>query len=97
VIVIEFAEGVGQDFARIADHLRPYEVADIEVRIAEIAAGFGFLKQHPEIGRRIGARYRELVLGEDSRGYLGKYLYLRESELILVTAIRSQRELRYQR
>lgn len=97
MIVIEFAEGVGQDLMRIADHLRRYEIQEIDVRIAEIASGFQILKQHPEIGRRIGARHRELVLGDGSRGYLGKYLYLPASRLILVTAIRSQRELRYRR
>jgi toxin ParE1/3/4 len=97
VIVIEFAVGVGEDFMRIADHLRRHDVDDIDARIAEIVAGLQILKQHPEIGRRIGARHRELVLGEDSRGYLGKYLYLRVPQLVLVTAIRSQRELGYRR
>lgn len=97
MIRVEFAPAVSEDFARIAQHLLDHEAGLAQERIQEIELGLRVLKHHPEIGRRLDTRHRELVLGHGSRGYVAKYRYLPERQLVLITALRAQRESGYQR
>lgn len=97
MIRVEFAQAVSEDFARIAQHLLEHEAGLAQERIQAIELGLRVLHHHPEIGRRLDSEHRELVLGQGSRGYVAKYRYLPDEELVLVTALRSQRESGYRR
>ena len=77
---------------RIAEHLRAHEVADVELRIAEILDAMQLLVRHPLIGRPAVAGLRELVIGRDSRGYVALYGYDEARDEVVVTAVRGQRE-----
>ena len=92
MIRVEFAQAVSEDFARIAQHLLEHDAGLAQERMQEIESGLRVLQQHPEIGRRLDSRHRELVLGRGSRGYVAKYCYLPERELVLITALRAQKE-----
>ena len=92
MIRVEFAHAVSEDFARIAQHLIEPGAGLAQERMQEIESGLRVLQQHPEIGRRLNAQHRELVLGRGSRGYVAKYCYLPERELVLITALRAQKE-----
>lgn len=94
---IELARAVYQDFDRIIEHLIRQDVADRAQRIEEILTAITILEANPTVGRRAGAHYRELVIGEGSHGYLALYRYYEEIGLVFVDAIRSQREVGYKR
>lgn len=77
---------------RIADHLRALEVADVEVRLAEILDALQLLRSHPLIGRPSGGVQRELVIGRGARGYVALYGYDAARDEVVVNALRAQRE-----
>jgi toxin ParE1/3/4 len=89
---IEYAPRVAEDFARIVAHLLVHEVAEIDERLSGIESAIEVLARSPELGRRVGDGQRELVIGKGSRGYLARYRYMSELELVFVLAIRAQRE-----
>ena len=97
MIRVEFALAVSEDFARIAQHLLAHDAGLAQGRMQEIESGPQVLQQHPEIGRRLDSQHRERVLGRSSRGTVAKYCYLPERELVLITALRAQKESGYQR
>ena len=92
---IEFAPEVTQDFDRILDHLAEHEVQDVASRIQDIIASIDVLERNPLIGRPTAGTNRELVIGQDARGYVALYRYAMEIDTVLVLAIRSQRECGY--
>ena len=77
---------------RIAEHLRAHEVADVEVRLAEILDALQLLRAHPLIGRPSGSVQRELVIGRGVRGYVALYGYDEARDEVVVTTVRAQRE-----
>ncbi len=89
---IEFGQGANEDFDRILAHLAAYGAKDVEERIAQIAEACGLLATHPLIGRARPDKKRELVIGSGVRGYVALYRFVKESDLVLILAIRSQRE-----
>ncbi|HET6545386.1 MAG TPA: type II toxin-antitoxin system RelE/ParE family toxin [Rhodanobacteraceae bacterium] len=63
----------------------------------EIIQAIDALESNPRIGRPADRHLRELVIGRDSRGYVALYRYIAEVDLVLVLAIRGQREAGYAR
>ena len=92
---IELAPGVFNDFDRFFDHLAQFEVKDASERIEEIIQAVQILAHSPHIGRPVKGGKRELVIGQDSRGYVALYRFVADIETVFVLAIRSQREARY--
>ena len=92
MIRVEFALAVSEDFAWIAQHLLEHDAGLAQERMQEIESGLRVLQHHPEIGRRLDSQHRELVLGCGSRGTVAKYCYLPERDLVLITALRAQKE-----
>ncbi|EXI78385.1 MAG: Plasmid stabilization system protein [Candidatus Accumulibacter appositus] len=89
---IELAPEVGEDFARILDHLAEYEVEQPASRIREIVEAINVLESNPLIGRPARDGKRELVIGRRAHGYLALYRYVAELDTVFVLAVRSQRE-----
>lgn len=83
------------DLTRITDHLAAHEVADVGSRIAEILDALQILASHPYIGRRIGPDLRELVIGRGARGYVALYAFDEDRDVIVVIAVRAQKEAGY--
>lgn len=92
---IELAPEVGDDFDRILDHLTDFQVEDASRRIGAVVSALNVLEQNPLIGRPAGKGLRELVIGRRSTGYVALYRYLTEMDMVVVLAIRSQREAGY--
>ena len=92
---IEYAVRVTEDFARIVSHLLAHDAVNIHERIEAIETAIGVLATSPEIGRRVGDAQRELVIGRGPHGYVARYRYQSGFDLVLVLAIRAQREGRY--
>lgn len=92
---IELLPGVADDFDRIFDHLAAYAVMDAVSRIQEIREALKVLEFNPLIGRPAGNDNRELVIGRRSRGYIALYRYVAAIDIVLVLAIRAQKEAGY--
>jgi len=97
VAKIQLAPEVFEDFDRILEHLGRHQVPDAQQRIEDIIAAIDVLQSNPNIGRPAGGQNRELVVGERSHGYLALYRYYEEIGLIVIDAIRHQREVGYKR
>lgn len=54
--------------------------------------GLGILAQHPLVGRPLPDGQRELVISRGRTGYLALYRYDVQADLVLVLALRHQRE-----
>jgi toxin ParE1/3/4 len=89
---LELAPEVLDDFDRFFDHLQAFEVEDIPQRIREILDALQILTHSPLIGRKVRGGLRELVIGQDARGYIALYRYIPGIETVFVLAVRSQRE-----
>jgi hypothetical protein len=64
-------------------------------RIGEIIIALDVLEHNPLIGRPVANGKRELVIGRSTQGYLARYRYVPEIEIVFVLAIRSHREAGY--
>lgn len=94
---IELAPEVFEDFERFFDHLSQFDIENGPDRIGEIVQAVQVLAHSPLIGRKVEGGQRELVIGQDSRGYVALYRFVIEIDCVFVLAIRSQREFGYQR
>lgn len=92
---IELTDQVARDFKHVVDHLLLHNAIDAESRIAEILQAIRVLEANPRIGRSADGSTRELVIGSGSHDYLALYRHVVEMEVVLVLAIRSQRESDY--
>ena len=94
---IELAPEVLDDFDRFFDHMARFEVANAPERVAGIVEAIGVLQASPLIGRPVQGGMRELVIGRGSHGYVALYRYVPAMDTVFVVAIRSQRELGFER
>lgn len=88
----ELLPEVAEDFERILAHLIEHRVPNPADRVGTIVAALDVLSTNPLIGRPSKGGARELVIGSGSRGYVALYRYVRESDIVFVLALRSQRE-----
>jgi toxin ParE1/3/4 len=92
------APEVQGDFDRIFDFLATYAPDHAVSRIDEIVAALDILQTSPQIGRLADSDgMRELIISTGASGYLALYRFIPELDVVFVVAVRSQRELRYQR
>ena len=96
MIRIELAPEVLPDFDRFLEHLAKFD-EDLPGRIAEIVEAIQILKHSPEIGRKVKAGKREIVIGHASHGYVALYRFVQEIDVIFVLALRARREAGYKR
>lgn len=88
---VELAPEVGEDFERILDHPRRYEVEKAAARLHEILAAVSVLETNPLIGLPARNDKRELVIGRGSHGYVALYRYVAALDIVFVLAVRAQR------
>lgn len=60
-----------------------------------VVDALGILAQHPKIGRPVTQGLRELVISRGKSGYLALYDYDEQNDIVLVLALRHQREAGY--
>jgi toxin ParE1/3/4 len=90
---IELATGVLADFDRFLEHLASFENSNANDRMSEIIEAIQILTHSPLMGRKVKDGKRELVIGQDSRGYVALYRFVPQIDTVFVLALRSQREL----
>jgi plasmid stabilization system protein ParE len=84
-----------RDLERLGDFLLqsdPQAARDTAMLVFE---ALELLTRHPEIGRKVHAGQRELVISRGRTGYLALYRYLPQFDRVLVVALRHQRESGY--
>lgn len=94
---IELAPEVLDDFECILTHLIAHDGDATAQRIDSIIEALDILEHSPLIGRKAQGDLRELVIGRGTRGYVALYRYLEELDVVLVLAIRAQKEAGYGR
>ena len=92
---IELALRVADDFERIVQHLVDNDVALPAERLATIRSAIAILATSPLLGRPAARGNRELIIGRRGQGYVALYRYFPKKDLVLVLAIRGQREAGY--
>jgi len=63
--------------------------------LLSVRQALSILAEHPLVGRLVEDGRRELVLLRGPSGYVAKYRWLATDEVVLILAIRSQREAGY--
>jgi plasmid stabilization system protein ParE len=84
-----------QDLEALVDFLRTHQPEYAVETIDLILNALTILEQHPEIGRPVQDHFRELIISRGKTGYVALYEYDEESDVVLVLAIRHQREAGY--
>jgi plasmid stabilization system protein ParE len=77
------------DFAAAADSTRAL------AQLSSVRAAFAVLADHPLLGRVAEEGRRELVLSRGRHGYIAKYRWLPVEDVVLILAVRHQREAGY--
>jgi addiction module RelE/StbE family toxin len=90
-----YARHAFADLERLADFLLKDAPRAAIAAIDVIRDGIEILERHPLIGRPCEAGLRELVISYGESGYVALYSYERNQDVVLVLAIRHQREAGY--
>jgi len=61
-----------------------------------IASAIEMLARHPQIGRRVEHDLRELVISRGKTGYVALYDFDPDEDVVVILAIRHQREAGYE-
>lgn len=83
------------DLERIADFLLETDPAAALETIDLVSEAVLILENHPLIGRMVEHGLHELVISRGKSGYLALYSHEPEPDVVLVLAIRHQREAGY--
>ncbi len=67
----------------------------MQLVIDRISEAIDVLERHPEIGRLAEHGLRELVISRGKTGYIALYDYYPNDDLVVILAIRAQREAGY--
>ncbi len=89
------SEDAAQDLEALVDFLRTHQAEYAVETIDLILNALNILKQHPHIGRLVQNQLRELIISRGKTGYVALYEYDEAADVVLVLAIRHQREAGY--
>ncbi len=92
---VVYASRALADFERLVDFLAEHEPGLAELTVALINEAVSVLARHPLIGRPAEQGLRELVISRGRTGYIALYRFLKADDLVLVLALRHQREVGY--
>lgn len=92
---MKFSEVAGCDLERLTDFLHKTDVSAAIETTDLIVDAVSVLKRHPLIGRSVDYGFRELIISRGRTGYVALYQYDEATDLVLILAIRHQREAGY--
>jgi len=93
---VSYTEEALADLDRLFEFLGEEDPHAALAAIGAIRDGVELLDKHPLLGRRVSAPgIRELVISRGKTGYLALYQYQPALDVVLVVAIRHQREAGY--
>jgi plasmid stabilization system protein ParE len=83
------------DLDQLVDFLLAKLPQDAIKTVDLITEALSIFEQHPKMGRPIEQGLRELVISRGKTGYLALYQYDEAADMVLVLAVRHQREQDY--
>lgn len=92
---IKLAARAEADLTRLAEFLLQDNPEAAVSTFAVIASALDVLGSHPLIGRPLVAGLRELVISRGGSGYVALYEFREFEDIVIVLAIRHQREAGY--
>lgn len=92
---VHLAEAAWNDLEQLVDFLLAQDDAGAAELVDFLFDGLRVLTHQPGIGRPADQGLRELILHRGKSGYIVKYRYLPERELVRVLRIRHQRQSGY--
>jgi len=84
-----------RDLERLFDFVAEVDPDRALAQLSSVRAAFEVLADHPLLGRVAEDNRRELVLSRGKYGYIAKYRWLPHEDVVLILAIRHQREAGY--
>lgn len=92
---VEVAARALLDLARLFEFVANADPARAREQVVSVRRAFELLADHPLLGRAAEDGRRELVLSRGRFGYIAKYRWLLAEEVVLILAVRHQREAGY--
>jgi plasmid stabilization system protein ParE len=92
---VVYAADARADLERLFQFLSVSDPVDAAAAVLLIDDALTILARHPLIGRPAEEGKRELVISRGRTGYVALYEYIAEEDVILVLALRHQREAGY--
>lgn len=92
---VEVTERAIADLERLFDCIAEEDPARARKPVLSVRRALEMLTEHPLIGREVEDGRRELVLSRGRHGYIAKYRWLPAEDVVLILAIRQQREAGY--
>lgn len=87
-----YSERAFADLDRLIDFLLASDPSSAAATIELVASAVSVLAEHPLIGRPAEGELRELVISRGHSGYVALYSFERAHDVVLVLALRHQRE-----
>ena len=81
------------DLERIAEFLDAEGPRIMRAAAEAVMEAVDLLARHPLLGREVEQGLRELVISRGKTGYLALYDFIEEEDVVLILALRHQREI----
>ncbi len=92
---LSYSSGAFADLDRLTDFLLESDPVAAMATVELITEAVSILERHPLIGRTVESDIRELVISRGKTGYVALYSHVPEHDVVLILAIRHQREAGY--
>jgi plasmid stabilization system protein ParE len=92
---VVYASRAVVDFERIVSFLAEHEPKLAGIVVSRVREAVSALERHPLLGRSVEEGLRELVISHGRTGYVALYRFLRTEDVVLVLALRHQRDAGY--
>jgi len=92
---VEISRRAFVDLERLFDFIAAEDPGRASQQLESVRRAFELLAEHPLLGRAAEDGRRELVLSRGHSGYIAKYRWLPGDDVVLVLAVRHQREAGY--
>jgi plasmid stabilization system protein ParE len=92
---VEVSSRALRDLERLFDFVAATDPMRALAQLASARAAFAVLADHPLLGRVAEEGRRELVLSRGKYGYIAKVRWLPGEDVVLILAVRHQREAGY--
>jgi len=94
--LIVYSSQAFRDFERIFDFIAGDDASLGATVVDAIREAISILERHPLIGRPAEQGLRELLISRGKSGYVAFYRYIERADVVLVLALRHQREAGYE-
>jgi plasmid stabilization system protein ParE len=92
---VEVSERALADLERLFDFIAEHDPPRARKQVLSVRRALELLAEHPLLGREAEEGRRELILSRGRYGYIAKYRWLPAEDVVLILAVRHQREAGY--